>query len=430
MKAAFCTLGCKVNQYDTEVMREQFVSAGFECVDFTQKADVYLINTCTVTGTGDKKSRQMVSRAHALAPEAKIIVTGCYSQRAPDEVLALPGVDLVVGTKDREEIVEKVLALKPGEKRDAVSPFSRGDAFEEFSATAEDRTRAHLKIQDGCDRYCTYCIIPYARGPVRSRPLESVRAELEKLANAGYKEVVLTGIHLMSFGKDFANKSDIAEAIACAKGIDGLERIRLGSLEPQLLSQKFVDTVAGDPRVCRQFHLSLQSGSDAVLKRMARRYDTDKYMECVDQLRAAMPDCAITTDIIVGFPGETDEEFEETMAFAKRARLSRIHVFPYSRREGTPAAKMPDQISNKLKSQRAARLIALAERLEDEYAQKFAGAEVTILVETLASGRAKGYTDTYISVEADGADESDIGQLRRVRARSAVHGTLFGSIIR
>ncbi len=428
MKAAFCTLGCKVNQYDTEVMREQFVSAGFECVDFTEKADVYLINTCTVTGTGDKKSRQMVSRAHALAPHAKIVVTGCYSQRAPDEVLALPGVDLVIGTKDREQIVKKVLALKPGEKHDAVSPFKKDDAFEEFSATSEDRTRAHLKIQDGCDRYCTYCIIPYARGPVRSRPLESVRVELEKLANAGYKEVVLTGIHLMSYGKEF-NK-DIADAVACANGIDGLERIRLGSLEPQLLSAKFVDMVARDERVCRQFHLSLQSGSDTVLKRMARRYDTDRYMECVEQLRTAMPDCAITTDIIVGFPGETDEEFEETMAFAKRARLSRIHVFPYSRRQGTPAAKMPDQISNKQKSQRATRLIALAEQLEDDYAQKFTGAEVAILVETLASGRAKGYTDTYISVEADGANESDIGQIRRVSAQSAKHGALIGSIIR
>lgn len=430
MKAAFCTLGCKVNQYDTEVMREQFVRAGFECVEFSDKADVYLINTCTVTGTGDKKSRQMISRAHALSPDAKIIVTGCYSQRAPDEVLALPGVDLVIGTKDRHEIVEKVLAIKPGEKQDAVSPFLKSDVFEQFSATGEERTRAHLKIQDGCDRFCTYCIIPYARGPVRSRPVEGVRAELEKLAAGGYKEVVLTGIHLMSYGKDFIDKKDIADAIACANGIKGLERIRLGSLEPQLLSAKFVDTVAGDERVCRQFHLSLQSGSDAVLKRMARRYDTARYMECVNQLRAAMPDCAVTTDIIVGFPGETDEEFEQTLAFAKRAGLSRIHVFPYSIREGTPAAKMPDQVSSKLKQERAARLIELAARLEDEYAQRFIGKEQKVLFETLASGCAKGYTDTYINVEADGANESDIGEILRVCAQKSEHGKLYGSIIR
>ena len=333
MKAAFCTLGCKVNQYDTEAMRELFEKAGYETVDFSEPADVYLINTCTVTQTGDKKSRQMISRAHALSPNAKIVVAGCYAQRAPEEVLALPGVNLVIGTKERARVVELVEKLAQ-DKQDAVSDLRTERTFEPLTASHEGRTRAQLKIQEGCDRFCTYCIIPYARGPIRSRPLQDVRCELEKLAAAGYHEVVLTGIHLMSYGRDLGDGVTLIDAIAQAEGLSQIRRIRLGSLEPQLLSETFVRALAENPRVCHQFHLSLQSGSAGVLKRMNRRYTPEEYAECVHRLRSAMPGCAITTDIIVGFPGETEEEFEETLAFARQVSLARIHVFPYSRRAG------------------------------------------------------------------------------------------------
>ena len=331
MKAAFYTLGCKVNQYDTQAMRELFEDAGYEVVDFDQAADVYVINTCTVTQTGDKKSRQMISRAHALNPDGKIIVTGCYSQRAPQEVRMLPGVNLVMGTGDRGNIValaESITLEAYGVNR--VRDVREENVFEPISTSREGRTRAHLKIQEGCNRYCAYCIIPYARGPLRSRPLSDIRAQMERLAENGYCEVVLTGIHLMSYGVDFKDGTTLLDAVAQANGVDEIRRIRLGSLEPepQLLLEDFISALRDNHRVCRQFHLSLQSGSEAVLARMNRRYTPEEYALCVKNLRQAMPLCAITTDVIVGFPGETEEEFSETMDFVRRMEFSRIHVFP------------------------------------------------------------------------------------------------------
>lgn len=275
MKVAFCTLGCKVNQYDTDAMREMFINAGHTVVDFDDIADVYVINTCTVTSTGDKKSRQMASRAHSLCPDAKLIITGCYAQTAPEEALSLPGVSLVLGTSERSRIVElaeKLIAENAGDKTSAVTPHGPKDEFENLSVSREGRTRAYLKIEDGCDRYCAYCIIPYARGPVRSRSLEDVRHQLELLDNEGYREVVLTGIHLMSYGKDKRGAITLSDAIKQAEGLKNIVRIRLGSLEPQLLSDEFIKTVSESGLVCRQFHLSLQSGSDSVLQRMNRRY--------------------------------------------------------------------------------------------------------------------------------------------------------------
>lgn len=401
MKVAFCTLGCKVNQYDTDAMREMFINAGHTAVDFDDIADVYVINTCTVTSTGDKKSRQMASRAHSFCPDAKLIITGCYAQTAPEEALSLPGVALVLGTSERSRIVElaeKLIAENAGDKTSAVTPHGPKDEFENLSVSREGRTRAYLKIEDGCDRYCAYCIIPYARGPVRSRSLEDVRHQLELLDNEGYREVVLTGIHLMSYGKDKRGAITLSDAIKQAEGLKNIVRIRLGSLEPQLLSDEFIKTVSESGLVCRQFHLSLQSGSESVLQRMNRRYSPALYADCVARLRQAMPLCAITTDVIVGFPGETEEEFEESMAFVQKQKLSKIHVFPYSRRKGTPAYSMPNQLSSAEKHERAKRLIAVSRQLEGEFISSLVDTKQDVLFEEEKNGLIWGHTDTYVKV--------------------------------
>lgn len=431
MRIALYTLGCKVNQYDTQAMRELLENAGHECVDFEEQADLYLINTCTVTGTGDKKSRQMISRAHAKNPEAKIVVTGCYAQRAPQEVLSLPGVDMVLGTKERADIVKKIEALNSSGSVNAVGELKNENIFEEMSATREGRTRAHLKIQEGCDRFCSYCIIPYARGPIRSRPLADVRKQMELLSSAGYSEIVLTGIHLMSYGKEWKNGITLLDALRQAEGLGNIRRIRLGSLEPQLLTDEFVGYLEKNEKICRQFHLSLQSGSASVLKRMRRRYTPDEYIQCLDALRNAMPGCAITTDIIVGFPGETEDEFQETMEFARRAAFSRIHVFPYSRRYGTPAYSMPGQLSRAEKARRASKLIALAKELEEEYMKSYLGKKCEVLFEESDGNVWQGYTDTYLRVHAHGAPEGAKlnGRIMAVQIESILDSQLHGNII-
>ncbi len=428
MKAAFYTLGCKVNQYDTQAMRELFEGAGYETVDFEDTADVYVVNTCTVTATGDKKSRQMISRAHGRNPDAKIVVAGCYAQRAPEEVLALPGVSLVIGSKDRSHVVELVEEIQD-KNRNAVGSLKDEREFEELIATHEGLTRAHLKIQEGCDRYCTYCVIPYARGPLRSRTPANIKNNLRLLERNGYAEVVLTGIHLMSYGKDMQDGTTLLDAIAQADDIDGIRRIRLGSLEPQLLTDEFVAALRDNPKICRQFHLSMQSGSDGVLKRMNRRYDTAVYMKCVDMLRKAMPGCAITTDVIAGFPGETEEEFAETVAFVRRVGFARMHVFPYSRREGTVAFSMPGQLSNSEKSKRAAELIAVGEELEHRFLEECIGQECEVLLEEMENGLMSGYTDTYARAGVRGADETMAGRIVKVKVTEALKDRIIGDII-
>ena len=430
MRVAFCTLGCKVNQYDTDAMRELFENAGHETVAFDEIADLYIINTCTVTQTGDKKSRQMVSRAHALAPGAKIIVTGCYAQRAPGETLALPGVSLVLGTSQRARAVELTQALfdEPLDKVSVVAAHGPEDDFEALTVSREGRTRAYLKIEDGCDRYCAYCIIPYARGPVRSRPLSDVRRQLELLNAQGYREVVLTGIHLMSYGKDLAGIT-LADAIAQAEGLDGIARIRLGSLEPQLLSDEFLAALTRSGKVCRQFHLSLQSGSETVLSRMNRRYTPREYAACVTKLREAMPGCAITTDVIVGFPGETEQEFEETLAFVKELALSRIHVFPYSRRSGTKAYGMSDQVPPEEKRRRAKRLISLAEELEQDFAQSLVGTRQLVLFEEEENGMLLGHTDTYVKAYVKCNDLDCLNQIKQTTVRRVLRDGIEVTII-
>jgi threonylcarbamoyladenosine tRNA methylthiotransferase MtaB len=427
MKVAFCTLGCKVNQYDTDAMCALFEKAGHEIVGFDEKADVYIVNTCTVTSVGDKKSRQMISRAHALAPDAAVIVAGCYAQGAPQEAAALPGVAALAGTAERTNIVEIAQNALAGIRRTDVRAYRGREAFEELDVSREGRTRAYLKIQDGCDRYCAYCIIPYVRGPVRSRSLGDIRRQLEALEREGYREIVLTGIHLMSYGKDLSGET-LPDAIAQADGLSGIRRIRLGSLEPQLFSESFVKALSDNPKVCSQFHLSLQSGSAGVLARMGRRYTPQDYLRCVRLLREQMPGCAVTTDIIVGFPGETDEEFEETLAFAREANLSRIHVFPYSRRKGTRAYDMPGQINSEVKKERAKRLIALGRELEAAYAKSLVGSRAEVLIEERKGAYLFGHTGTYVltKVKTDGMLE---GEIVNVNITAAQGAALEGVII-
>lgn len=439
MRIACTTLGCRVNQYDTEAMRTALERAGHTLVPFEEAADVYIVNTCTVTGTGDKKSRQLISRAHGRSPQAKIVVAGCYAQRAPEELLAMPGVALVLGTKERgriAELVEGLFAPEAAPKRSAVGSLAAERSFEEMDALwsageGEGRTRAYLKIQEGCDRFCSYCIIPYTRGPLRSRPLADIRRQMELLDGARFCEVVLTGIHLMSYGRDMgAGAPTLLDAIAQAEGLVNLARVRLGSLEPQMISEAFARALAesGGGKLCRQFHLSLQSGSETVLRRMKRRYGPDGYRAAAEALRKAMPGCALTTDIIVGFPGETEAEFLESLAFAREMCFARIHVFPYSRREGTPAAAMPGQLPRRVKNERAARMLELAAELEADYLQSQMGEILPVLFEEPSEeGFWQGYTDTYVRVCVK-SEAALRNRLLPVRVERVGEGCVYGSV--
>jgi threonylcarbamoyladenosine tRNA methylthiotransferase MtaB len=428
MKASFITLGCKVNHYDTQAMMALFEDAGYALVDFPDKADVYIVNTCTVTNMSDRKSRQMISKAHAANPEGLIVVTGCYVQRAAGEALKLPGVQLVIGTKDRENIVQLVeTALRGGKTVNAVSNIAAERAFEKLTIKADERTRAYVKIEDGCNNFCAYCIIPYVRGRVRSRPLEDIAAQLRTLAQNGYEEVVLTGISLDSYGLDICSSLNEVIRIACAQ--EGIARIRLGSLDPCAITDEFAALASASTKMCRQFHISLQSGSAGVLKRMNRKYSPEAYAECAARLRSVIPDVAITTDIIVGFPGETDEEFEETMRFVKDVAFARLHVFQYSPRQGTVAASMPGQIDSKLKAERAAMLGRLGKTLEKNYMQRFIGHTLDVLFEEAGQeGYMKGHTATYIMVQAP-AHERIIGKILPVKIEKLQALGLIGSII-
>ena len=431
-KVAFHTLGCKVNQYDTQSMLEKFLERGYEVVEFDEKADVYIINTCTVTGLGDRKSRQMIRRAHRINPDAVIAVVGCYAQRASEEVLSIPGVNLVLGTQDRDKIVDLVEQVRDtGSPINAVGDIMKVREFEEMPITSyEGKTRAVLKVQEGCNQFCAYCIIPYARGPIRSRRMESVVSEVERLVDAGFKEFVLTGIHVASYGKDLED-CDLLSLIQSVHSIEGVKRIRLGSLEPTFITQEFVDRAVDLPKLCQHYHLSLQSGSDSVLKRMNRKYTTEQYRQAVDILRKSMPDVAITTDIMVGFPGETEEEFNETMDFVREIRFSRIHVFQYSPRAGTKAAAFPDQVPGDVKERRSHDLIELGLQLERAYLGSFLGKEEQVLFEEESKDKKdsyEGYTEHYIRVVA-GGNPGILNTIKPVLLRKIEKSHILGSII-
>lgn len=399
---AFHTLGCKVNQYETEAMEELFEDKGYTIVKSEDVADVYVINTCTVTNLSDRKSRQFIRKAKRVNEDSIIAVVGCYSQVSPGEVAGIQEVDVIIGTSERNKIVELCEQAKENnEVVNIVRSIKNDNEFEKIDVNdIKSKSRAYLKIQDGCNQYCTYCIIPYARGPIRSRQLDDIIFETEKLAKAGFKEIILTGIHVASYGKDL-DKISLQEVLKSIGNIEGIERIRLSSLEPNLIDDNFMSTLMGIGKICDHFHLSLQSGSNTILKKMNRKYTPEEYKEKIDIIRKYMPSAGITTDIIVGFPGETDEDFQDTLEFVKQVQFSKIHVFKYSKREGTPAATYADQVDGLIKNKRSEILINLGNSLTREFNNSFINSKVSVLYEETSKvdERAfEGYTTNYIRV--------------------------------
>lgn len=429
-RVAFHTLGCKVNQYETEAMEELFEKNGYRVVGEGESSDVYVINTCTVTNLSDRKSRQIIRRAKKKNPDSVIAVVGCYSQVSPEEVSNIKGVDVIIGTTERNKIVELCEQAKNDKNQiNIVRNIKTQKEFETINIdTIKGRTRAYMKIQDGCNQFCTYCIIPYARGPIRSREVSDIVAESEKLAKAGFKEIVFTGIHIASYGKDIKGTS-LIEVLRKVAKVEGIERIRFSSVEPTLIDDDFMKDLLSIGKICDHFHLSLQSGSDTVLKRMNRKYTTKQYKDIVNKIRKYMPDAGITTDIIVGFPGETEEEFEETLEFVKAIKFSRIHVFKYSPREGTPAADYKDQVDGNIKNHRSETLISLGEELMREFNGKFINKELSVLFEEESRDASfiEGYTTNYIRVKSK-ADKKYIEKIENVNIIAGEKDYLIGHI--
>ncbi|MBQ2880572.1 MAG: tRNA (N(6)-L-threonylcarbamoyladenosine(37)-C(2))-methylthiotransferase MtaB [Anaerotignum sp.] len=426
-KAASFALGCKVNQYESEAIAELFQEKGYEIVGIDEEADVYVINTCTVTNFGDKKSRQLIRKVKRQNENAIVCVVGCYAQTAPRELMKVEGVNLVLGTKDRAQIVEMVENYKVENGVEShVSDIMKERVFEPLSIQKlANRTRAYLKIQDGCSQYCSYCIIPYARGPIRSRDPQDVIAEVKRLAENGFREVVLTGIHVASYGKDRRDTS-LIEILRQVHEVEGIERIRFSSIEPNVVTEEFAQAIADMPKVCDHFHLSLQSGCDKTLKEMNRKYDTEKYRQAAATLRKYLPEVALTTDIIAGFPGETEEDFQASYDFAKEIAFAKIHAFPYSPKKGTPAAARKDQLLNAVKAERSHRLIELSDKMADDFIQAYVGKEVEVLFErAIGEGVYEGHTTNYIKVKA--TSEKDLtNMICRVAVTKAEKEELFG----
>lgn len=379
-------------------MTQKFIENGYEVIEHTKKADIYIINTCTVTNMSDRKSRQMLRRMKEQNQNAIVIAVGCYAQVAKEELKKIPEIDLVLGNNEKLKITDYVKDyIEKNENQIEIEDVMHSKEFYDFGdVTFTEKTRAVIKIQDGCDRFCSYCIIPYARGRVRSRKPESVVSEVEKIAKEGIKEVVITGIHIASYGKDFKNNYKLIDLLEELNKVNGIERIRLGSIEPLLITEEFVNRIKKLEKVCHHFHLSLQSGCDETLKRMNRRYTTKEFKEIVERLRNTYKDVMLTTDIIVGFPGETEEEFSETYKFLKDIKFYKMHIFKYSPRKGTKAAEMKEQVNGNIKEERSKKLIELSDENEKEYNEKYIGKEVEILFEEEKEGLYKGHTQNYI----------------------------------
>jgi len=485
-KAAVYTLGCKVNQYESEAVSGLLEEAGYEIVGTDMKADIYIINTCTVTGISARKSRQMIRKAKSLNEDAVIVVMGCYSQTSPEEVSSIPGVNLIIGTSNRSRIVEYLdkffsshrtnktvksekadiilddecyksdtpnenkkteeanVLENPDNQINTVSNIMKVREFEKLHVkNYKERTRAYIKVQDGCAQFCSYCIIPYARGPVRSRNLQDIIEEVTEFAKNGFKEVVITGIHVASYGKDLKNTS-LLDLIYKIHEIPGIERIRLSSIEPTIFNDNFIQAIKGLEKVCPHFHISLQSGCDETLKRMNRKYTTGQYEEVVNKLRDNIKDIAITTDVMVGFPGETDEEFETTYAFLKKINFARMHVFKYSPRKGTPAASYPNQVPGPVKEERSKKLIELSKECSLAFHKKFIGRQMSVLFEKEVHKSAckqlvtkelnfsdeiiEGLTPNYIRVFCNGNDYNK-GEIRNVYLKEAFDEIMIGKIV-
>lgn len=399
-KVALYTLGCRVNQYETEAIAEAFIREGYTVVDFDDFSDVYIVNTCSVTSISDKKSRKMLRKVKKINPGAVVAAVGCYAQVSPEEVASIEGVDIVVGSTDKSIIPSLVNKFTETQSQIVnVESIMNLRKFEELEINDyQDKKRAFLKIQDGCDRFCSYCMIPYARGPVRSRAPENIMGEVQKLAENGFKEIILSGIHVASYGKDL-EKITLADIIEKINSIDGIDRIRIGSVEPMFFTQDIVKRLSKLDKLCPHFHLSLQSGCNATLRRMNRRYTIEEYKNTVESIRSNFTDASITTDIIVGFPGETNEEFEETYHFLNEIKLSKMHIFKYSPRNGTKAAEYSDQVTPEVKELRSNRLLKMDEDNEKNFIEEHIGQTVKVLFENKSSDRYYGYTRNYLQVE-------------------------------
>ncbi len=433
---AFHTLGCKVNHYETEAIWQLFKEAGYDRVDYEHISDVYVINTCTVTNTGDKKSRQVIRRAIRRNPDAVICVTGCYAQTSPAEIMAIPGVDIVVGTQDRVKMLEYIEQYKQERQPiNGVGNIMKSRVYEELDVPAfTDRTRASLKIQEGCNNFCTFCIIPWARGLMRSRDPEEVIRQAQQLVDAGYKEIVLTGIHTGGYGEDMKDYNLAMLLRDLEAKVRGLKRLRISSIEASQITDEVIEVIDQSNVIVRHLHIPIQSGSNTVLKRMRRKYTMEFFAERLDRLKEVLPGLAVTSDVIVGFPGETEEEFMETYNFVKDHQFSELHVFPYSKRTGTPAARMDDQIDEDIKNERVHRLIALSDQLAKEYASEFEDEVLEVIPEEKfkeneGSNLYVGYTDNYLKVVLP-ATEDMIGQIVKVKITKSGYPYNEGQFVR
>ena len=437
----FITLGCKVNQYETNAMAQKFLEKGYEVIEENneeseEKPVACIINTCTVTNMSDRKSRQMLRRMKEKNPETIVVAVGCYAQVAKEDILKIPEIDLVLGNNEKVKIVEYVEDyIKTNKKILEIEDVMQSKEFSDFgNITFSEKTRAVVKIQDGCDRFCSYCIIPYARGRVRSRKPESIISEITKIAGNGIKEVVITGIHIASYGKDFTFKKDsdlqnykLIDLLEEINAIEGIERIRLGSIEPLLITDEFVERLKKLEKICHHFHLSLQSGCDETLKRMNRRYTTEQFENIVDILRKTYNDVNLTTDIIVGFPGETEEEFEKTYSFLKKIKFYKMHIFKYSPRKGTKASVMKNQIPGDIKEERSKRLIELSNKNEHEYNIQYIGKEVDVLFEEEKVGLYKGHTQNYIMVYCESNEKLD-NKIKKVKCKKVIEDHILAEL--
>ncbi len=406
-KVAFHTLGCKTNLYETNGMIQKFLEAKYEIVDFDQFADIYVINTCTVTNVSDRKSRQMLRRAKEVNQNALVVAVGCYAQVAKEDLEQIEEIDLILGTNEKKDIVNYIEKyLEDNENNIELDDVLHNPEYSDFGAVSyTEKTRAVIKVQDGCDRFCSYCIIPYARGRVRSRKPKSIIEEATKISSEGIKEIVITGIHIASYGKDFKEDYALIDLLEELNKVEGLERIRLGSIEPLLITDEFVERLIKLEKMCHHFHLSLQSGCTQTLERMNRRYTAEEFEEVTKRLRKAYDNVILTTDIIVGFPGETDEEFEETYKFLSKIKFYKMHVFKYSVRKGTKAASMKNQVPGDIKELRSKRLLELSDKNEKEYLDTYIGQTVKVLFEEEVDGKLKGHTENYIMVSAKSTED-------------------------
>ena len=420
-KVAFCSLGCKVNQYETNAMAQKFIENGYKVVEFDEFADVYIVNTCTVTNVADRKSRQMLRRAKEINNKSILVACGCYAQVANEELKKIEEIDLIIGNNEKNDIINIIEnhASENGTEEQVSDVMYKCEYVELGSTTYTEKTRAVIKIQDGCDRFCSYCLIPFARGHIRSRKIENVIDEVKKIVNEGIKEIIITGIHVASYGRDFKNGTSLIDLLEEINKIENLHRIRLSSIEPVIISDEFVQRLSKLDKICDHFHLSLQSGCTETLKRMNRRYTAEEFEQATKRLRAKFPNASLTTDVIVGFPGETEEEFNETFEFLKRIKFYQMHIFKYSSRKGTKAAVMPNQIDGKIKEERSKRLIELSHENELYYNTSNIGKDVEVLFEERDGEFLKGHTTNYMVVEYKTNNDEFINKIINVHVKEA-----------